>query len=71
VLPLPVARGLAASGEALARLTGITPLVSRGQLYFLLWNAAPDSTRAQQELGWEPTPLEDGLRATLAGLGLV
>ena len=33
---------------------------------FLLWNAAPDSTRAQEELGWEPTPLEDGIRESLA-----
>jgi dihydroflavonol-4-reductase len=66
VLPVPIARVLAAAGDALAARTGITPLVSRGQLEFLLWNAAPDSTRAQEELGWEPTPLEDGIRASLA-----
>jgi nucleoside-diphosphate-sugar epimerase len=66
VLPLPVARATAAIGDALAARTGLTPLVSRGQLEFLLWNAAPDSTRAQEELGWEPTPLEDGIRESLA-----
>ncbi len=66
VLPVPVARLAAVLGEALARRTGITPLISRGQLEFLMWNAAPDSTRAQEELGWEPTPLEDGIRAALA-----
>jgi dihydroflavonol-4-reductase len=66
VLPVPVARAVAAIGDALAARTGITPLVSRGQLDFLLWNAAPDSTRAQEELGWEPTPLEDGIRSSLA-----
>jgi nucleoside-diphosphate-sugar epimerase len=66
VLPVPVARAIAAAGEALARRTGIAPLVSRGQLLFLLWNAAPDSTKAQEELGWEPTPLEDGIRSALA-----
>jgi nucleoside-diphosphate-sugar epimerase len=65
VLPLPVARGLAAAGDFMAARFGITPLVSRGQLEFLLWNAAPDSTRAQEELGWEPTPLEDGIRESL------
>jgi dihydroflavonol-4-reductase len=65
VLPVPVARAVAAAGDALAARTGITPLVSRGQLDFLLWNAAPDSTRAQEELGWEPTPLEDGIRSSL------
>ena len=26
---------------------------------------------AQRELGWQPTPLDDGLRATLADLGLI
>jgi nucleoside-diphosphate-sugar epimerase len=62
VLPVPLARGVAAAGDALAARTGIPPLISRGQLEFLLWNAVPDSTRAQEELGWEPTPLEDGIR---------
>jgi nucleoside-diphosphate-sugar epimerase len=66
VLPVPVARATAALGDALAARFGITPLVSRGQLEFLLWNAAPDSTRAQEELGWEPTALEDGIREALA-----
>jgi nucleoside-diphosphate-sugar epimerase len=33
-----------------------------------MWNAAPDSSRAREELGWEPTPLEDGIRATLETL---
>jgi dihydroflavonol-4-reductase len=66
VLPVPLARAVAAAGDAIAARTGITPLISRGQLEFLLWNAAPDSTRAQEELGWEPTPLEDGIRESLA-----
>jgi nucleoside-diphosphate-sugar epimerase len=66
VLPVPLARAVAAAGDALAARLGITPLISRGQLEFLLWNAAPDSTRAQEELGWEPTPLEDGIRESLA-----
>jgi dihydroflavonol-4-reductase len=65
VLPVPVARALAVAGDALAARFGIAPLVSRGQLEFLLWNAAPDSTRAQEELGWEPTALEDGIRESL------
>jgi dihydroflavonol-4-reductase len=65
VLPVPLARASAALGDALAARFGIAPLVSRGQLEFLLWNAAPDSTRAQEELGWEPTSLEDGIRESL------
>src|SRR4051812_13204972 len=63
VLPVAVARVLAGASEALARRTGVTPLLSRGQLYFVLWNAAPDSSKAQDELGWEPTPLDEGVDA--------
>jgi dihydroflavonol-4-reductase len=65
VLPVPVARMLAAMSEVGARRLGIPPLLSRGQLYFLLWNAQPDSSKAQDELGWEPTALEDGIAASL------
>jgi nucleoside-diphosphate-sugar epimerase len=67
VLPLAVARALAAAGDAIARRTGIEPLVSRGQLEFLLWDAEPDSSKAQDELGWEPTQLEDGVAAAISG----
>jgi len=70
-LPPAVARAMASGGELLARVMRKPPVLSRGQLYFFLWNAAPDSGRAERELGWEPTPLDDGLRATLAGMGLV
>jgi len=69
-LPVGLARGMAAGGELVARVIRKPPLLARGQLHFFLWNAAPDSGKAQRELGWEPTPLEDGLSATLASLGL-
>ena len=52
-LPMPAARALAAGSEALSRVIGRPPLLSRGQLYFFTWNAAPDSTKAQTELGWQ------------------
>jgi dihydroflavonol-4-reductase len=70
-VPVPVARALAAAGEAVARVTRRPPLVARGELHFLLWNAAPDSSKAQRELGWRTTPFEVGLRGTLADLGLL
>ena len=60
---------LAEGGELLARTVGVGPLLARGQLHFFRWNARPDSTRAQEELGWEPTALEDGLRAAVRALG--
>src|SRR3954470_3568487 len=70
-LPVALARAMAAGGELVARVIRKPPLLARGQLHFFLWNAAPDSGKAQRELGWQPTPLEDGVRATLAGMGLV
>jgi dihydroflavonol-4-reductase len=70
-MPAPLAKAMAAAGEPIARLTGKPPLLPKGQLHFLLWNAAPDSAKAQRELGWRPTPLEDGVRATLAAMKLI
>jgi len=69
VMPVPVARALATGGEALARLVRRPPLLPKGQLYFFLWDARPQSAKAQRELGWTPTPLEEGLAATVAALG--
>ena len=69
VLPAPLARPLAAAGEALSGVIGRPPLLPRGQLYFFLWNARPQSGKAQRELGWEPTPIEDGLRSAVEALG--
>jgi len=70
-VPPRLARALAGAGEALARVIRRPPLLARGELLFLLWNAAPDSTKAQRELGWRPTPFEEGLRRTLEALGLL
>jgi dihydroflavonol-4-reductase len=67
-VPVPVARAAAALGEPIARALGKPPLLPRGQLLFFLWDAAPDSGKAQDELGWEPTLLEDGLAAAVAAL---
>jgi nucleoside-diphosphate-sugar epimerase len=46
------------------------PLLARGQLTYFLWQAHPDSSKAQRELGWTPTPLEEGVRRTLEEMGL-
>lgn len=64
-----LARALAEGGELLARTAGVPPLLARGQLHFFRWNARPDSTKAQEELGWEPTALDDGLSAAVSALG--
>jgi dihydroflavonol-4-reductase len=71
VLPARPARVLAAAGEQVARVIKRPPLLPAGQLHFFLWNARPSADKARAELGWEPTPLDDGLRATLIALGLL
>ncbi len=69
-LPVPVARAFASVGEAVARGVKRPPMLARGQLHYFLWSAQPDSSKAQRELGWAPTPVEEGVRASLAALGL-
>jgi len=44
------------------------PLIAPGALTFLLWNIRCDTTKAQAELGFTPTPLEDGVRRTIEHL---
>lgn len=70
-MPVVVAEAIAVLGAAVARVTRRPPLLPRGQLTFLRWNARPDASKAQRELGWTPTPLEEGMRRTLEDLGLV
>ncbi len=70
-LPATAAKAMAAAGAPIAALTGKPPLMPKGQLHFFLWNAAPDSSKAQRELGWKPTPLDEGLRRTLASMDLL
>jgi len=68
VMPVPVAKALAAAGESVSRLIGKPPLLPQGQLHFFLWNARPQSGKAQRELGWAPTPIEEGLRQAVASV---
>ncbi len=67
-IPLPVAHGIAYISEWVARFTRRPPLIAKGGLYFLQWQACPRSEKAQRELGWKPTPLREGLRKTIAFL---
>jgi dihydroflavonol-4-reductase len=69
VMPAPLARAFAEVGELIARVVRRPPLLPKGQLYFFLWNARPRADKAKRELGWTPTPLEEGLAAVVAALG--
>ncbi len=65
VAPAWLLRGVAWAGQALGRTFGFTPLITPGQLGFLLWNPRVDATKAIRELGFAPTPLEEGVRRTI------
>jgi len=65
LLPVPLARAGATLGEGISRVVRRPPMIPRGQLHYFLWQARPDSSKAQRELGWQPTLLEDGIRRTL------
>ncbi|HSJ17090.1 MAG TPA: NAD-dependent epimerase/dehydratase family protein [Solirubrobacterales bacterium] len=64
-LPVPVAKGLAAVGAAVSAVIRRPPLLSRGQLHFLLWQARADSSKAREELGWDPIPWSEGIPRTV------
>ncbi len=71
VMPVPVAHVVAALGAGVSRVIRRPPLLPRGQLHYILWQARPDSSKAQSELGWQTTPLEEGIRKTLSAMGLL
>jgi nucleoside-diphosphate-sugar epimerase len=52
----------------LARLLGFRPLVSPGELAFVLWQVRIDASKAGRELGFVPTPTAEGWRRTVAWL---
>jgi nucleoside-diphosphate-sugar epimerase len=70
-MPTQLARAAAALGEGVSRVIRRPPLLPRGQLTYFLWQAHPDSSKAQRELGWRTTPLADGVRRTLDAMGLL
>ncbi len=70
-MPVPAAKAVASLGAGLSRLTRRAPLLPKGQLAYILWQARPDSSKAQRELGWRTTPLEEGVRRTLESMDLL
>jgi dihydroflavonol-4-reductase len=70
-MPVPIAKAVAGIGAGISRVIRRPPLLPRGQLEYILWQAHPDSSKAQRELGWTTTPLEEGVRKTLDSMGLL
>ena len=64
-MPLGVAKLVSILGEGLANIINKAPLIPKGQLHFLQWQAIPVSHKAQQQLGWKTTPFDDALQSTL------
>ena len=62
-IPLPVAYALATVGSLKARLRGTDERLSLGSLQLMRAEAEVDHGKATRELGWEPTPVEDSIRA--------
>lgn len=63
--PAWLMKAVAWVSDLLGRAFGLPPLVSPGQLHFLLWQARVDSSKAQRELGYRPRPLREGVRRTV------
>jgi dihydroflavonol-4-reductase len=68
VMPLPIAKLVSLVTETYAQLSGKPPLLPKGQLHFLQWEAIPDSSFAKQKLGWNPINLDKGLEITIQHL---
>ena len=65
VMPLWLGQTIAVAGEAVSNVIGIPPLIPRGQLHFMQWQAQPQNRHATDRLGWEPLSLPDGLERTV------
>ena len=67
-IPIAAAYAAAAVEELRARVTGGTPLLTRGAVEIFSHDWAMDSARSIRELSYRVTPLNEGVRRTLDGL---
>jgi dihydroflavonol-4-reductase len=65
VMPFALASFVASAGEMISSFTGRPPLLPKGQLTFLKYEARPTSSRAESELGWRARPFRQGLLETI------
>jgi farnesol dehydrogenase len=69
-IPFALATALGAAEQLRARLTGRPPRLTPGVVKIFRHHWALASEEAARELGYRPIPLVEGLRKTLASLGL-
>jgi NAD+-dependent farnesol dehydrogenase len=67
-IPFPLATALGALEELRVALAGGTPLVTRGAVEIFRHDWSLDSSLAVREIGYTMTPLEEGVRRTVASL---
>jgi dihydroflavonol-4-reductase len=66
--PYWLLKTIATVNAPIARWINRPPLIAHGQLTFLMWSAHADSSKAQREIGFTPTPVKDGVKRTVAFL---
>jgi len=67
-IPFPVAAALGAVEELRVTMFGGTPLITRGAVEIFRHDWSLDSSRAVRELGYTMTPLDEGIRRTIASI---
>ena len=67
-IPFPVATALGAAEELRVTMFGGTPLITRGAVEIFRHDWSLDSSLAVRELGYTMTPLDEGIRRTLASI---
>jgi len=64
-MPTALAKGLASGGEAVSNLIRRPPLIGKGALHFMLWQARVDNSKAREQLGVEFRPWQQGIPETV------
>ena len=67
-IAFPIATALGAAEELRVAMFGGTPLVTRGAVAIFRHDWSLDSSVAVREIGYRMTPLEEGLRRTIASI---
>jgi farnesol dehydrogenase len=67
-IPFPLAAALGAAEELRVTMFGGTPLITRGAVEIFRHDWSLDSGRAVRELGYTMTPLDEGIRRTIASI---
>lgn len=68
VLPTWLGKALASVGERVANVINKPPLVAKGEFHFLQWQAIPNGSKVQRELGVRLTPFDEGLKHTISAM---